>query len=138
MITTNAVSTTPPSSSSSSSSSIDNVELNKDDFLKLLVAQVQNQDPMNPEDSTQQTQQMTFFSMVEQLMNISTAISTLNQQQDLSSAASMIGHTVTYTDANGDDQTGLVDHVDTSQTDGVQLALADGTKLSLADVSELK
>lgn len=42
----------------------------KDDFLKLLVAQLSNQDPMNPQDSAQFVAQLAQFSSLEQLISI--------------------------------------------------------------------
>jgi flagellar basal-body rod modification protein FlgD len=39
-------------------------------FLTLLVSQLQNQDPLNPVDSTQFVQQLTSYSQLEQLINI--------------------------------------------------------------------
>jgi flagellar basal-body rod modification protein FlgD len=39
-------------------------------FLKLLVSQLQNQDPLNPADSTQFVSQLTSYSQLEQLINI--------------------------------------------------------------------
>ena len=45
-------------------------DLGKEDFLTLLVAQLQNQDPMNPEDATEFTAQLAQFSSLEQLFNI--------------------------------------------------------------------
>ncbi len=70
-------------SSSSSSGSANNSSplgnmagsLGKDDFIKLLVAQMQHQDPMNPQDGTQMATQLAQFSSVEQLMNINQTLS---------------------------------------------------------------
>ena len=45
--------------------------LGKDDFMKLLVAQMQHQDPLNPSDSSQMAAQLAQFSSLEQLTNIS-------------------------------------------------------------------
>ena len=49
----------------------------KDDFLKLLVAQIEQQDPMEPEGSDQFMQQLTQFSMLEQLMNVNEGLGSL-------------------------------------------------------------
>jgi flagellar basal-body rod modification protein FlgD len=49
--------------------------LGKDDFIKLLVAQLKHQDPMNPQDGTQMATQLAQFSSVEQLMNINSTLS---------------------------------------------------------------
>jgi flagellar basal-body rod modification protein FlgD len=57
-----------------SSSSTD---VNKEEFLKLLVAQIQNQDPMNPMDNQQFVAQLATFSSLEQLMSINAAVSKL-------------------------------------------------------------
>lgn len=51
--------------------------LEKEQFLKLLVAQISHQDPMNPQDSDQYMQQLTQFSTVEQLMNLNQGMDNL-------------------------------------------------------------
>jgi flagellar basal-body rod modification protein FlgD len=78
----------------------DNSVLGKDDFLSLLVAQLQHQDPLNPAESTEFTAQLAQFSSLEQLQNIDTTLngfevyqSTLNNIQ----ASGFIGKTVTAT-----------------------------------------
>jgi flagellar basal-body rod modification protein FlgD len=50
---------------------------NESTFLKLLMAQVQNQDPMNPADSTQFVGQLVQFSQLEQLLGINQGVQTL-------------------------------------------------------------
>jgi flagellar basal-body rod modification protein FlgD len=50
---------------------------NESTFLQLLVAQIQNQDPMNPTDSTQFMGQLVQFSQLEQLLGINKGIQTL-------------------------------------------------------------
>jgi len=53
---------------------------NETTFLKLLMAQVQNQDPMNPTDSTQFVGQLVQFSSLEQLLSINQGIQTLDSK----------------------------------------------------------
>ena len=55
----------------------ENVSMEKEAFLKLLVAQISNQDPMQPQQSEQYMQQLTQFSTLEQLMNLNDGVSSL-------------------------------------------------------------
>jgi flagellar basal-body rod modification protein FlgD len=78
----------------------ENGVMGKDDFLTLLVAQLQHQDPLNPAESTEFTAQLATFSSLEQLQNIDATLngfqvyqSTLNNIQ----ATGFIGKTVTAT-----------------------------------------
>lgn len=61
-------------------------EMGKDQFMKLLIAQMQNQDPTNPMDGSQMASQLAQFSSLEQLQNINT---TLTSQQ--SASGSLLG-----------------------------------------------
>jgi len=58
---------------------------NENTFLKLLVAQVQNQDPLQPTDSIQFVTQLAQFSSLEQLVSINQGIKTLEQPTPTSS-----------------------------------------------------
>jgi len=70
-------------STAAGSSSSDNGSLgqltNEDTFLQLLVAQIQNQDPLNPTDSMQFIGQLVSFSQLEQLLSINQNTQTLAQ-----------------------------------------------------------
>jgi flagellar basal-body rod modification protein FlgD len=55
--------------------------MGKDDFLQLLVTQLQNQDPLNPADATQFTAQLATFSSLEQLQNINTTLGDVSTSQ---------------------------------------------------------
>jgi flagellar basal-body rod modification protein FlgD len=61
--------TTPPTSASNSAKASNDLT-SEDAFLKLLVAQIQHQDPLNPSDGVQFLTQLTSFSQLEQLIQI--------------------------------------------------------------------
>jgi flagellar basal-body rod modification protein FlgD len=85
--------------------------LGQDAFLKLLVAQMQNQDPTSPQDSGQMMSQLASFSQVSQLQQLTAASTALTLGQDFSSAVAMIGKNVTYTKADGTQAAGVVSAV---------------------------
>ena len=88
--------------------------LGKDDFLKILVAQMQNMDPMAAQGGDQEfIGQMTQFSMLEQISNLAKAT-------ERSSTFALIGRTVTWKGTDGNEKSGTVESVD-----------ANGDKLSL-------
>ena len=96
-----------------------NSSLGKDDFLKLLVGQMKNMDPLGQgKDPSDSMAQMTQYSMLEQMQNI-------NAATQRSSTIGLIGHTVSYTQADGSTVEGTVDQVTTV---GGKLALTIGGK----------
>jgi flagellar basal-body rod modification protein FlgD len=96
--------------------SASNGELGKDDFLKLFVAQLSHQDPMNPMNDQDMMGQMASFSQLEQITNMATANTQIANSLTSSSAVSLIGRTVTYADADDLTHTGTVEKV--TVTDG--------------------
>lgn len=119
---TNATSTTNKKEKSST--------LGKDDFLQLLVAQMQYQDPLEPTSNTEYIAQYATFSEVEQIQNMS-------KSMDLSRASSLVGQTVqiTSTDDNGRETTkmGKVDYV--KYENGKAMVSVDEELYSLDDVT---
>src|SRR3954454_19184423 len=86
--------------------------LGKDDFLKLLVGQLQHQDPLAPSDDQQWIGQMAAFSQLEQVSNMAASTQKIVDTLNMNGTLSLIGHTVTYLDAQGGSHTGKVDTVD--------------------------
>ena len=77
--------------------------MGKEDFLTLLVAQLKNQDPMNPDDPTEFTAQLAQFSSLEQLFNINETMESLTSaqmQSDRFATMDLIGKTVSYQDGD--------------------------------------
>jgi flagellar basal-body rod modification protein FlgD len=83
-------------------------QLDKDTFLKLLVAQLKYQDPSNPADSTTFMAQTAQFTQVERLNELKTVSSDQLVAQMMLSASGMVGKTITYAGPDGKDVTGVV------------------------------
>ena len=86
--------TVPPATAAAaaapSASSAAKPALGKDDFLKLLMAQIQNQDPMKPMDDTAFIAQTAQFSALQQATTLTQQMTQLRASQDLA-AAGLVG-----------------------------------------------
>ena len=80
----------------------DDQQFSKLDFMNLLIAQIKNQDPLEPLDNNEFMGQMTQFSSLEQLSNIEESISALHNTNQIISGASMIGKDVSIVDDLGE------------------------------------
>lgn len=84
-------------------------QLGKDEFLQILMTQLQNQDPLNPMDDKEFISQMATFSSLEQMMNMSNSMEMLVQNQMVSPViqySHLIGKEVSYYQI--DEETGEV------------------------------
>jgi flagellar basal-body rod modification protein FlgD len=86
--------------------------LGKDDFLKLLVGQLQHQDPLSPSDDQQWIGQMAAFSQLEQVSNTAATTQKIVDTLNMNGTLSLIGRTVTYLDETGASHSGVVETVD--------------------------
>lgn len=87
---TSALSSISGSAASSQAIAASNT-LGKEAFLTLLIAQLQNQDPLNPADSTEFTSQLAQFSSLEQLSNVNENLERLQDYQASSNNAQAVG-----------------------------------------------
>ena len=108
--------TTNNSTSNSSSTAITNAAndtLGKDAFLKLLIAELSNQDPLNPMEDREFVSQMATFSSLEQMQNMNKTLESMAEANKFS-AVQYIGKAVAFTKGEGEDaqQTvAVVNHV---------------------------
>jgi flagellar basal-body rod modification protein FlgD len=107
-ISTGATGATGPAATARNTSTT----LGKDDFLKLLVGQLQHQDPLSPSDDQQWIGQMAAFSQLEQVSNTAATTQKIVDTLNMNGTLSLIGRTVTYLDEAGASHSGVVQTVD--------------------------
>jgi flagellar basal-body rod modification protein FlgD len=116
-------------------------QLDKNAFLKLLVTQMQNQDPLSPADSTAYVSQLAQFSSLEQMQNLNdnlVGMATLQQNNallsQLTESSALIGKTVQWTDpASGQSSSGQVSAV--KLQNGAALLEINGQDVPLTSVT---
>jgi flagellar basal-body rod modification protein FlgD len=110
--------------------------MGKDTFLKLLVAQLKYQNPMEPVDSSQFMAQTAQFTMVEKLQAMAAQTDALVAGEAAQRAAGLLGRQVTYVDSGGAEQTGVVTATKFG-SDGPVLLLGS-TEISLTAVRKVQ
>ncbi|MFT3732419.1 MAG: flagellar hook assembly protein FlgD [Hyphomicrobium sp.] len=119
--------TTTTTTSSQSSPTLD-----YNDFLQLMIAQLQNQDPLNPTDSSEFMSQIAEFSNVEQGINTNSKLDQLLVNSNISQASTMIGLTITGTDGTeGTIQSVRIDSSGSTAilTDGQEVPITAGVSI---------
>lgn len=112
-----------------------NSELGQDAFLKLLVAQLKYQDPLNPADGAEFLAQTAQFTMVEKLSDLEAqGQSTVTSQQQMQ-AAQLVGRQVTYVDSTGNLVEGVVESAEYTP-DGQSLTI-DGQAVELDNITKV-
>ncbi|WEG11266.1 flagellar hook assembly protein FlgD [Pullulanibacillus sp. KACC 23026] len=119
----------------SGNSSEDQSVLGKDDFLKILVTQLSNQDPSNPLQDQDFIGQMANFSSLEQMTNLNDSFDKFANLQ-MSQYSSAIGKEITWTPEGGDSSSsGVVTGVATQ--DGSYYYLVGNQKVPMENVTEI-
>jgi flagellar basal-body rod modification protein FlgD len=101
----------------------------KDAFMKLLVEQMKHQSPTDPADGQAWINQMTQFSMLEQMQQQSAG-------QVKANAAAYLGSTVSWQDAKGQSGQGVVEKVDFTGKEPT-LTVAGHAGVKISEVSDL-
>nr|WP_307449841.1 MULTISPECIES: flagellar hook capping FlgD N-terminal domain-containing protein [unclassified Paenibacillus] len=116
----------------------DNNTLGKDDFLKILITQLQNQDPTQPLQDKEFIAQMAQFTSVEQLTNMAGEMKLM--RQSLGFVSGLIGKSITWTEIDSSgasvEKSGVVDSI--SFKDGNQYANVKGVEISLDKLKKIE
>jgi flagellar basal-body rod modification protein FlgD len=96
--------------------------LGQNDFLKLMIAQLQAQNPLEPGNSNEYLNELAQFTQVEQTTNLANS-------SELTGAVQLIGHKVTYNNADGTQASGTVESVQSS---------ASGTTVTVEGIAGIK
>lgn len=110
--------------------------LGKDDFFKILITQMTNQDPTQPLNDREMIAQMAQFSSVEQLMNINKLLTSM--QQSLGSSSGLIGKQISWK-TEGDKpeiKSGIVESIIIRE--GVQYAKVGSDEILLSKIDKIE
>jgi flagellar basal-body rod modification protein FlgD len=98
-----SVTATPQTTATSNQvTTSDRAVLGKNDFLKLLVAELQNQDAMNPMDDKAMMAQLAQFNALDQMTQINETLTQFISLQQLADAGNLIGKVVEVTSSEAD------------------------------------
>lgn len=126
--------TTIPTGANSATTSTSKTAVDYQSFLKLLIAEMKNQDPTKPMDSTQYVAQLATFSQVEQSVQTNTKLDQIMQSSALSQADALIGRSITSADGN---TSGTVASVRLASS-GLIAVLENGTEIPVTSGVSVK
>jgi flagellar basal-body rod modification protein FlgD len=133
MSTTTGVSGT---SSTGSTVGANKYNLKTEDFIKMMVTQLQNQDPMEPAKNQELLAQMSQIGQLQSSSSLQDTLKTVMLQSQLTNSGAMIGKSIKAMDADGNVVTGIVNSV--KVVDGaVNLQLDNGQTMPLTSVTEI-
>jgi flagellar basal-body rod modification protein FlgD len=111
-------------------------DLKPEDFIKMMVTQLQNQDPTKPADNGQLLAQMSQIGQLQSSNTLTDSIKGMVLQNQIGSAGNLIGKSVAGVDAQNNVIKGVVNSVKV-QSDGVLLELDNGNSLPLTQVTDI-
>ena len=112
------------------------MELKTEDFIKMMVTQLQNQDPLEPAKNQELLAQMSQIGQLQSATSLQESLKGMVLQNQIGSASALIGKTVQGLDNQDDPVTGLVNSVKVG-ADGVSLELDNGKSLMLSRVTQI-
>src|SRR5688500_907622 len=110
--------------------------LKTEDFIKMMITQLQNQDPLEPAKNQELLAQMSQIGQLQSATSLQESLAGMVLQNQIGAASGLIGKTVSGLDALDEPVTGLVNSVKVS-SDGVSLELDNGKTLLLSRVTQI-
>jgi flagellar basal-body rod modification protein FlgD len=113
-----------------------NFELKTEDFIKMMITQLQNQDPMEPAKNQELLAQMSQIGQLQSATTLQESLKGMVTQNQIGAAAGLIGKSVQGLDGNDDPVDGVVTSVRVEGSE-VNLELDNGQKLPLGRVTSI-
>jgi flagellar basal-body rod modification protein FlgD len=110
--------------------------LKPEDFIKMMVTQLQNQDPLQPEQSDQILSQMSQIGQLATNTQLQQSLTTMMTQSQIGAAGNLIGKQVAGLNDTGDQVQGLVDSVKVT-SGSIYLELDNGKELQMSNVTSI-
>ena len=126
----------PPSATPPRQVKSKSMELKTEDFIKMMITQLQNQDPLEPAKNQELLAQMSQIGQLQSTTSLQESLKGMVLQNQIGSASALIGKTVQGLDNQDDPVTGLVNSVKVG-ADGVSLELDNGKSLMLSRVTQI-
>ena len=134
---TGAVTSSNTSSTPSSSTTTNNrLTLKPMDFIKLMVTQLQNQDPTQPAGSDQLLSQMSQIGQLQSSTSLQSSLTAMVAQNQIGAAGNLIGKSIQGVDDKGAAVNGVVDSV-LVQSGNVYLQLNSGNQVQMGNVTKI-
>jgi flagellar basal-body rod modification protein FlgD len=112
-------------------------QLGKNDFLKLMVAQLQAQNPLEPTSDTEYVAELAQFSQLEQTSNLAQTTASAAGEQRIAQAVALIGHKVSFlSPATGATVEGEVQNAEISAS-GATLTVAGEAGIEPSQITEI-
>jgi len=126
----------PSAASSKTATKSKGMNLKTEDFIKMMITQLQNQDPLEPAKNQELLAQMSQIGQLQSSTSLTDSLKGMVLQNQIGSASALIGKTVQGLDGQDDPVTGLVNSVKVG-ADGVSLELDNGKSLLLSRVTQI-
>lgn len=125
-----------PTAGTTSASGLGDVDI--DQFLKLLLTELQNQDPLNPMDNAAMLNQIGQIRQIGSTNKLTETLTNLSNGQQLAMASGLIGKKINALDVNANDVTGLVDSVSVRTDDQNNRAIQVHIGDSIVDMNNIR